>query len=111
MAKPISLNAKLTWKTRKAAKENFQIMLAKYKNGDTVDAEDRQDLAALLVHYDASVHPGEKTKAGVGIAYFMRKSNADIGWPSDSFHVFRTDGSSTDFSYIHAVNSSPIVES
>jgi hypothetical protein len=105
MAKPLNLSNGRTWKTRTAAKEYFKAMLARYKNGDVINAVDHLDLVALLFHYDASVLPGEETKAGAGINYFMRRSNADIGWPSDSFHVFRIDGSSTDFSYIHAVNS------
>ena len=105
MAKPLTLKNGRSWATRTAALAHFKAMLARYSNGQTVSADDHDDLHALLVHYDSFVSEGKETKIGCGVSHFTRESNIAIGWPSDGFHVHRTDGTSIDFSYIDAVNS------
>jgi hypothetical protein len=78
-------------------------MLARYSNGETVTPEDHEDLAALLIRYDAAIEDSGTTKIGVGIECFKRQSNAELGWSTDGFWVYRSDGTSIDFSYIKAV--------
>jgi hypothetical protein len=58
----------------------------------------------LLELYDSVVPPGGITKAGTGIRSFSRQHNADEGWSTSGFHVHRSDGTSIDFSFYHAVN-------
>jgi hypothetical protein len=53
MAKPVNLSNGRSWKTRKDAIEHFKNMLARYSDGDRIDApSDHDDLRALLELYD-----------------------------------------------------------
>lgn len=61
---------------------------------------DHSDLAALLIRYDGAIKDSAAPKAGSGIDYFPRQSDAGIGWTTDGFWVYRTDGAAIDFSYI-----------
>jgi len=108
MVKPIRLSNGRQWRTQKDALQHFKQMLARYENGDRIDApSDHDDLCALLSRYDSVLSPGEVTKVGTGVAYFSRERNVGDGWSTDGFHVHRTDGTSIDFSYISAVKIEP----
>jgi hypothetical protein len=105
MAKPVVLSNGRNWPTRKAALAHFKAMLARHSNGSIVtDPQDASDLLALLIRYDGVLPPGAPTKTGSGVSHFSRDSASAEGWPTDCFHVHRTDGSKIDFSYIDAVN-------
>lgn len=106
MPKPVQLSNGRFWRTQGEALAHFKQMLARYANGErVVNEEDHADLAALLTGYDAAIDDGSPAKAGSGIDYFTRQSNAGIGWSTDGFWVHCTDGTSIDFSYINAVKS------
>jgi len=100
---PVTLSNGKSWPTKKAAKEHFTAMLARYKNCERVAAQDAADLAALLDRYDRSCLPGEPTKIGIGISHFTRQLNVGNGYATPGFHVHRIDGSSIDFSFWDAV--------
>lgn len=103
-AKPVTLSNGRHWPRQKDALEHFKEMLGRYTTGERVtDPADHADLCALLTRYDASVPPGAETKIGVGIEYFSRERNGGEGYSTEGFHVHRKDGTSIDFSYIHAV--------
>lgn len=103
MGKTVHLSNGRTWKTKKAALAHFSSMLARYRDGDRVnDASDESDLRALIDRYDRTLSAGEP-KAGTGIAFFSRESNSGAGWTTSGFHIHRTDGTSTDFSFYRAV--------
>lgn len=83
---------------------HFKAMLNRYKNGEVVtDHEDHGDLVALVTAYEKTISDKTESKVGPGIKHFTRQSNLPDGYPTDGFHVHRVDGSSTDFSYIKAV--------
>jgi hypothetical protein len=106
MTKLIVLPNGRSWRTQTDALNHFKAILARYSNDDTIsNPTDHSDLFALLCHYDSSAADQEQTKIGVGVDYFKRQSNAEIGWSTDGFWVYRNDGTSTDFSYIKAVKS------
>ena len=103
LSKPVHLNNGRTWPSQKAAKQHFKNMLARYHDGDVVkDASDHADLAALLERYDR-LTAEVPTKIGVGIDKFFRRRNVNVDFATSGFHVRRTDGTETDFSYITAV--------
>ncbi len=103
MAKSISLSNGRVWKTQAAAFQHFKGMLSRYVDEQNVDdAQDHDDLVALLERYDEVITDGP-AKVGVGISCFFRRRNIGESWSSPSFWVRRTDGSETDFSYIQAV--------
>ena len=105
MIKRVALSNGRQWRTQGQALQHFKDMLSRYSTGQSIDAasDDHNDLQALLVRYDSVLGPGEETKVGVGIGYFSRQRNVGDKWVTDGFHVHRTDGTSTDFSYIDAV--------
>lgn len=108
MTKTISLPNGRSWKTQTQALEHFKSILNKYSNDDVISNQnDHDDLAALLMHYDSALEENEQTKCGSGIDHFKRQNNAELGWSTSGFWVYRTDGSSIDFSYIKAVKSIP----
>lgn len=107
MPKPVELSNGRIWKTKTAAKQHFKAMLARYKDGTVItDYDDHSDLSALLERFDvlvADVAP----KIGAGIERFERRLNKGDGWSSPGFWVVRTDRTSTDFSYVKAVDGNP----
>ena len=70
------------------------------------DYDDHSDLSALLERFDVLVADGAP-KIGVGIERFERRLNKGDGWSSTGFWVVRTDRTSTDFSYVKAVDGNP----
>ncbi|WDR00856.1 DCL family protein [Devosia sp. J2-20] len=108
MRKPVALSNGREWKSRTDAKNHFKAMLGRYANGEIVDGEqDISDLAALLDRFDALIAE-ETSKIGEGIAHFERRLNRRDGWSSPGFWVVRVDGSATDFSYVKAVDGTPM---
>ena len=104
MGKPVELSNGRVWPTKTAAKEHFKSMLGRYADNDIIDADDdHDDLSALLERFDVLVADGAP-KIGVGIERFERRLNRGDGWSSPGFWVIRTDGTSTDFSYVKAVD-------
>jgi len=107
MAKAVSLSNGRAWTTQKAALEHFRAMLYRYADGDTVNVvADHDDLVALLERYDDCIDAGP-TKIGAGIDHFERRRNFVEGHSTPGFWVVRTDGTATDFSFIHAVKGEP----
>lgn len=107
MAKAVELSNGRIWKTKSAAKEHFKAMLARYEDGDVVaDYDDHSDLSALLERFDVLL-VDSAPKIGVGIERFERRLNKGDGWSSPGFWVVRTDKTSTDFSYVKAVDGNP----
>jgi hypothetical protein len=72
-------------------------MLARYADGASVVGDDAADLAALLVR-----HPEAQKKIGAGVLEFYVAPAEGMG--TRCFHLRRTDGSSTDFSYLSCVS-------
>lgn len=72
----------------------FQEMLHRYSDGERINGEDSMLLVQLL-----QSHPDDKI--GVGVKYFYRDRNPEQ--PTSGFHVMRSDGDWTDFSYITCV--------
>ena len=107
MAKSVELSNGRIWKTKSSAKQHFKEMLARYHDGDVVtDYDDHSDLSALLERFDVLVADGAP-KIGVGIERFERRLNKGDGWSSPGFWVVRPDRTSTDFSYVKAVDGNP----
>jgi len=95
MAIPVIIGG-LEFKTKKAAKEYFKRMLAKYRDGDMVSDEDSVYLDKLIER-----HPEAAQKIGVGIKKFYRQIT-DEG--TSCFWLERNDGSKTEFSYLTCVD-------
>lgn len=91
----ISINGKV-FPTKKAAMEHFRSILARYSDGEAIRDDDEADLLALLTR-----HPEVQDKVGVGVAGFYA-DKAFMG--TRCFHVRRTDGSTTDFSFKSCVD-------
>ncbi len=90
----------LEFKTQKAALEYFKAILNSYSvSRPRLSKEDTRDVTALLHN-----HPESERKIGSGIKCFTVEQN-DYG--SLGFILHRTDGSHTDFSYIHSVRGKP----
>jgi hypothetical protein len=85
--------------TKQEAIAHFKAMLGRYAPGETVSADDAAELEALL-----SRHPEASEKAGSGITGFGVRAAL---YGTTCFEVRRTDGSTTDFSYLTAVNGKP----
>lgn len=104
MAKKVNLGEGRVWKTQKSAKEHFQGILAKYKNGERVyDSSDHADLTALVTSYDAHSKGIREPKAGAGISFFFRGTDLEHFGLSDCFFIRRIDGTEIDFSFHKAV--------
>ena len=88
-ARPVELPSK-TFPKQGDATEFFKAMLNRYADRERINAEDSQLLFELVQR-----HPDEKI--GTGIKYFYRDRNPDQ--PTSCFHIMRTDGEWTDFSY------------
>lgn len=108
-SKPIKLSNGRSWPTQAAAKEHFKQMLNRYEENAVIDDEqDVKDLSALVERYDSLISGGP-SKIGVGIDHFECRLNKDKdrGWRTRGFWIVRKDGTSTDFSYIKAIEGRP----
>ncbi len=79
------------FRTKKAAKDFFKDMLARYADGDDINEEDSAHLDKLLER-----HPEAAQKIGCGITRFFRQ-RTEKG--TSCFWLERTDGTQTEFSY------------
>lgn len=95
MAIPVQVG-ELDFKTKKAAKEFFKAMLARYKDESDINEEDSSHLYNLIER-----HPEESQKIGCGIKKFFRRKTEK--WTS-CFWLERHDGSITEFSYNSCVD-------
>lgn len=78
-------------------------MLNKHVDGQRIeDASDHSDLVALLEAYDKDV-PQEDKKSDSGIDHFYRERDQEHGGLTSCFYVRRNNETSTDFSYLRAV--------
>lgn len=93
-AKPFRIETR-EFARKQDARDFFRDMLNRYRPGDRVSDEDGRHLAALLKH-----HTEYSKKVGAGISHFGVMSNLH---GTQSFQIFRVDGSSDDFSYIHCI--------
>lgn len=90
MAIPVEIG-ELNFKTKKAAKNFFKDMLARYKDGEDINEEDSNHLHSLI-----EKHPDASQKIGCGINKFFREKTEK--WTS-CFWLERHDGITTEFSY------------
>jgi hypothetical protein len=83
-------------------------MLARYTDEQTITAAaDHADLLALIQRYDETV-TDRPSKAGLGVAAFMRRRNHfSGGFTTAGFWLRRIDGTETDFSFVQAVKGQP----
>ena len=86
--------------SKKDATEFFKNMLDSYNDGDIISSVDDDNLLFDLIQR----HPEVETKIGVGIENFYRVKSQNH--PTSCFHIKRTDGSTTDFSYSSCIKSS-----
>ncbi|RWX51540.1 hypothetical protein VU01_11194 [Candidatus Electrothrix marina] len=100
-AKPIILPSK-TFLTQGEATKFFKDMLNRYRDEEKINNEDGKLLFELLQR-----HPEDKIKDKV--AYFFRRHSPDQ--PTSCFHIMRTSGEPTDFSYPKCIKgTSPTIE-
>ena len=90
---PISIAGRL-FKTKDELKTTCQEILYKTKYNDPIKDSDDLFLRALIER-----HPEAEKKIGCGIKYFTVRPNMT----SRVFYLYRTDGSSTDWSYLSCV--------
>lgn len=103
----VTLSNGKSWPSQKAAIAYFQQMLGRYSDDQIVDdAQDHDDLAALIERYDLAIKIGPP-KAGSGIDHFERRRNGGDSFSTVGFWVVHTRGDATDFSYIWAVKAQP----
>ena len=96
MAIPVETGSQ-SFKTKKAAKDFFKSMLARYSDGQTISEEDSEIMHSLIER-----HPEAQQKIGTGIKRFFR-DHTDKG--TSCFWIERNDDSTTEFSYPTCVNS------
>ena len=96
MAKQIVLSDELRFPTQKAALEHYRKLLYLYELGQQISIPEHEKHLLLLIEN----HPNARQKVGVGIDYFY-VDNAKNS--TRCFHIRRTDGESTDFSFEKAV--------
>lgn len=107
MAKSVTLSNGRRWTSQKAAEEHFRSIRDRHPLRTPIDdAQDHDDLVALLVRYDAA-HGEEESKIGCGVDYFEVRMNYGTGGATKGFWVVRANGSETDFSFIWAVKGTP----
>lgn len=107
MAIPVTLSNGKSWPSHKAALAHFQQMLERYSDDQAVDdAQDHDDLAALIERYDLAINAGTP-KAGTGIDHFERRRYGGESFSIVGFWVVHTRGDATDFSYAVAVRAQP----
>ena len=82
-----------------AAKQYFKQLLGGYNHGDRVSGDDALQLYALIER-----HPERDRKVGCGIDHFeVRQSE----YGNNGFWLVRSDGTSTDFSYLSCIQGEP----
>lgn len=89
----------LEFPTKTAANAYFKAMLNRYKPRDRVLDDDAAELALLLER-----HSEYADKVGSGVDHY-EVMMTEHG--SQCFRIVRTDGTGTDFSYIHCINGKP----
>jgi hypothetical protein len=87
-----------TFSSKKEAKTFFKEMLNKYNDGDVITGFDDQLLYELVQR-----HPSLTMKCGVGIKCFYKDKSPE--YKTSCFHLERTDGVKTDFSYPRCIDS------
>ena len=92
-AQPVELTS-MNFATKGKACDFFQAMLNRYSDGERINDEDSKLLFELIQR-----HPDDKI--GVGISYFYRNRNPEQ--PTSCFHIMRTNGELTDFSYLRCI--------
>jgi len=95
-SQPINLPS-VSFKSKKDATDFFRKMLNCYQDGDELTPEDDTVLFELL-----QLHPEAFDKIGVGVKRFYRRRSPNH--PTSCFHIERTDGSTTDFSYVSCIS-------
>lgn len=90
----------LQFTSKKAAKTYFGEMLRRHNPRTPIPEPDASELAALLQRHHES-----KEKIGSGIDHFEVRLNPPYN--TFGFHVVRTDGTATDFSYLKCVDGAP----
>lgn len=88
----------LIFPTKAAAKDFFRSLRDRYPNDTEITGEDYEHLRALI-----ACHPEAEGKIGSGIASFSVSVDAEFG-STRHFVVHRTDGSSTDFSFLACID-------
>jgi Protein of unknown function (DUF3223) len=91
--------ATVSFPTQGGATDFFKEMLNRYQPGAWVNDTDSLHLAALLER-----HTEYQDKVGVGVDHFEVMATQH---GTQCFRVIRTDGSGTDFSYLHCIRGRP----
>lgn len=108
---PVTLSNGRHFDTQGKAKGHFQDILYRHDDEEPITAPaDHEDLVALLERYDALILDGPP-KSAPGIDHFFRRLNRGVRkgvyFATPGFWVSRTDGTSTEFSFIDAVKGRP----
>jgi hypothetical protein len=90
-SKTVDLHS-ISFKSKTEAIAYFKDMLHRYQDGDELTYDDGAILLELLQR-----HPDADDKIGVGVKHFYR--DKALIYPTSCFHLERTDGIKTDFSY------------
>jgi hypothetical protein len=107
MGNTVSLSNGRSWTSQKAAAEHFRQIRNRYADDVVIDdAQDHEDLLALLERYDAA-HGEEDSKIGLGVDFFVVRTNYGSGGPTRGFWVHRINESVTDFSFLWAIRGIP----
>ncbi|SAL86809.1 hypothetical protein AWB74_07854 [Caballeronia arvi] len=103
----VQLSNGRSWPSHRASLAHFELMLKRYADNEVVDdAQDHDDLAALIERYDLAITAGP-AKAGTGIDHFERRRYAPHVGSTATFWVVHTHGDAVDFSYVVAVRAQP----
>lgn len=86
------------FQTKAEFKEFVKIILRKYEINNAINVEDLQFISELLKR-----HPEYDAKIGSGIKAIVVKTDGNWG-NTKCFHIQRTDGTETDFSYITCID-------
>jgi len=97
MAKQIIIGG-LTFSSKKKAKDFFRNIRDKYAIGEKTSDEDTRYLIDLI-----NIHPEAEQKLGCGISHFSVGIDQHYGM-TKHFVIHRTDGSTTDVSFIQAID-------
>ena len=84
--------------SKKAAKDFIRTILSRHQDDETIFGDDSEFLHDLI-----QLHPEAASKVGCGVSHFTTR--VDPVWKNGRhFVLVRTDGSSTDFSFISCVD-------
>jgi hypothetical protein len=97
-SKPVEL-ATQTFDKQADAVAFFKSMLNRYRPGERISDDDDLHLAALVERHSEYV-----AKVGCGISHFAVMMTEH---GTQCFRIIRTDGSGTDFSYLHCIKGRP----